>query len=58
MAQDGEWKVVGKEADGTLICREVDGPEDGSCDWNCGETLEEFGESNLLPAERAALGLD
>jgi hypothetical protein len=56
MSVDGEWKVVGMESDGTLICREVDAVTDEN-DWNCGETLEEFGIENLLPEERKLLNI-
>jgi hypothetical protein len=46
-----DFRVVGIDADGGLICEDADGAR-----YNCGETLEEFGVSNLTPAEIAALG--
>jgi hypothetical protein len=45
MSDSGNFDVIGFDTDGTLLCR----PEEtiGDDDYNCGETLEQFGVENL-----------
>ena len=56
MESNRNFTVVGIEADGTLICRP--GGTSGDEDYNCGETLEEFGVDRLFENERTAIGAD
>lgn len=49
--EDGE--VIGTDHDGCIICWNAKTEEH----YNCGETLEEFGEDNLRNRERKRLGL-
>jgi hypothetical protein len=45
-------KVIGIDMDGYLIIEDDTGEV-----YNCGQTLDEFGISNLTPDELTALGL-
>ena len=47
------FKVVGKESDGSLIFEDGTGYR-----YTSGETIEEFGISNLTPEEKRLLGLE
>ena len=50
--KDGE--VIGKESDGSLIQWDAD----AQAPYSSGETLTDFGESNLTSAEKQRLGLE
>ena len=50
MPYDGE--VLGIDSDGTLLQWDADKEEV----YNCGETIEEFGEDQLTPQELETLG--
>ncbi len=49
--RSGNFTVIGTDTDGCLVCRDHDTNEE----YNCGETLEEFGPQNLTEEERKTL---
>jgi len=49
MTKGTDMQVIGIDGDGCLICRDESG------EFNCGETVAEFGIENLTEAERLAL---
>lgn len=53
---DRDFTVVGKDNDDNLICR-PNGVTDNSQDYNCGQSIEEFGVDNLSDEEKRTLGL-
>lgn len=55
LGQSGNFTVVGTSPEGTVICR----PEGtkGEADYDCGESLEEFGIDDLSDDEKRAVGL-
>ena len=48
---DDDFRVIGADADGNLICQDDMTGER----YNCGETREQFGEINLTVEEKAIL---
>ena len=52
MPRYADFEVVGKDNDGSLVCWDAVSKQP----YNCGETLDEFGEHNLTPTELKRVG--